>query len=308
MLTFPNAKINIGLHITEKRPDGFHNLESCFYPVGWSDVLEILPTDKLSFKSTGIPIPGNPETNLCLKAYHLVKQTFDIPPVMIHLHKVVPIGAGMGGGSADCAFTIKTLNELFELHLTNEQMENYARQLGSDCAFFVQNRPQYCFGKGDEFSEINLDLSGKYIVLVNPNIHISTAEAYSGVKPVKVRYLTRSVGRPSPSPVERGVTYLQNSPLHGRGAGATDASGEVLNLKEILQKPVNQWVAVVKNDFESHLLPKYPILANIKNALYTHGAEYACMTGSGSTVFGIFAREIDLKETFAEYSVWQGKM
>jgi 4-diphosphocytidyl-2-C-methyl-D-erythritol kinase len=298
MLTFPNAKINIGLHITEKRPDGFHNLESCFYPVGWSDVLEILPAEKLSFKSTGIPIPGNPETNLCLKAYHLVKQDFDIPPVMIHLHKVVPIGAGMGGGSADCAFTIKTLNELFELHLTNEQMENYARTLGSDCAFFIQNRPQYCFGKGDEFSEIALDLSGKYIVLVNPNIHISTAEAYSGVKPVKVRYLT-----PSPSPAERGAIYSQNSPLNGRGAG-----GEVLDLKEILQKPVNQWVDVVKNDFENHLLPKYPTIANIKNTLYTQGAEYACMTGSGSTVFGIFEKEIDLQEIFAEYSVWQGKL
>jgi 4-diphosphocytidyl-2-C-methyl-D-erythritol kinase len=268
MLTFPNAKINIGLHITEKRPDGFHNLESCFYPVGWSDVLEILPAEKLSFKSTGIPIPGNPETNLCLKAYHLVKQDFDIPPVMIHLHKVVPIGAGMGGGSADCAFTIKTLNELFELHLTNEQMENYARTLGSDCAFFIQNRPQYCFGKGDEFSEISLDLSGKYIVLVNPNIHISTAEAYSGVKPVK--------------------------------------SG--IDLKEILQKPVNQWVDIVKNDFENHLLPKYPTIATIKNTLYTQGAKYACMTGSGSTVFGIFDIAIDLQETFAEYAIWQGKM
>lgn len=268
MLTFPNAKINIGLHITEKRPDGFHNLESCFYPVGWSDALEILPAEKLSFKSTGIEIPGNPETNLCLKAYHLVKQDFDIAPVMIHLHKVVPIGAGMGGGSADCAFTIKTLNDLFALHLTTEQMENYARQLGSDCAFFIQNHPQYCFGKGDEFAEISLDLSGKFIVLVNPNIHISTAEAYSGVKPTKT----------------------------------------AVDLREILQKPVNQWVDSVKNDFENHLLPKYSAIQTIKDQLYQSGAAYASMTGSGSTVFGIFDQEIDLKENFAEYSVWQGKM
>jgi len=123
MVTFPNAKINIGLYITEKRADGFHNLESCFYPVGWCDILEILPAETLSFKSTGLDIPGNPESNLCLKAYHLLKQDFDIPPVSIHLHKVVPIGAGMGGGSADCAFTIKTLNELFALHLSVEQME-----------------------------------------------------------------------------------------------------------------------------------------------------------------------------------------
>ena len=268
MVTFPNAKINIGLSITKKRPDGFHNLESCFYPVGWCDVLEILPAKKLSFRSTGIPIPGKPETNLCLKAYHLIKQDFNISPVMIHLHKIVPIGAGLGGGSADCAFTIKTLNDIFELHLTIEQMENYARKLGSDCAFFIQNRPKYCVGKGDEFSEITLDLSSKSIVLVNPNIHISTAEAYSGVKPMKAK----------------------------------------INLREILQNPVNQWINVVKNDFENHLLSKYPTISIIKEQLYSQGAAYASMTGSGSTVFGIFDNEIELKEAFAEYSVWQGKM
>ena len=268
MLSFPNAKINIGLYITEKRSDGFHNLESCFYPVGWSDVLEILPAPKLSFKSTGIAIPGNPETNLCLKAYHLVSQDFKLPPVMIHLHKIVPIGAGLGGGSADCAFTIKTLNDLFELSMSVETMENYARNLGSDCAFFIQNKPKFCFGKGDEFEEIELDLSGKYIVLVNPNIHISTAEAYSGVKPQRVK----------------------------------------VDFKKALQNPVSQWVDAIKNDFETHLLHKYPIISTIKDSLYTHGAEYASMTGSGSTVFGIFNQEVDLQEIFAEYTVWQGKL
>jgi 4-diphosphocytidyl-2-C-methyl-D-erythritol kinase len=268
MLTFPNAKINIGLYITEKRPDGFHNLESCFYPVGLVDVLEILPAQKLSFKSTGIEIPGNPETNLCLKAYHLVSQDFKLPPVMIHLHKIVPIGAGLGGGSADCAFTIKTLNELFELNMSVETMENYARKLGSDCAFFIQNKPKFCFGKGDEFEDIEVNLRDKFIVLVNPYIHISTAEAYSGVKPQKAN----------------------------------------VDLKIILQTPVNQWVDVVKNDFENHLLPKYPAIENIKNSLYTYGAEYASMTGSGSTVFGIFNQEIDLQEGFANYSVWQGRL
>ena len=268
MLSFPNAKINIGLYITEKRPDGFHNLESCFYPVGWGDVLEIIPAPKLSFKSTGIEIPGNPETNLCLKAYHLVNQDFNIPPVMIHLHKIIPIGAGLGGGSADCAFTIKTLNELFKLNMSVETMENYARTLGSDCAFFIQNKPKFCFGKGDEFEEIMIDLHNKFIVLVNPNIHISTVEAYSGVKPQKAS----------------------------------------INLKKILQNPVNQWINVISNDFETHLLLKYPIIESLKKTLYAHGSEYASMTGSGSTVFGIFDKEIDLKETFANYSVWQGKM
>jgi 4-diphosphocytidyl-2-C-methyl-D-erythritol kinase len=258
MLTFPNAKINIGLSITEKRSDGFHNLASCFYPVGWSDVLEILPAEATSFKSSGIPIPGDAQNNLCLKAYNLLKTDFDIPPVMIHLHKVVPIGAGLGGGSADCAFTIKTLNELFELNLSVMLMEDYARKLGSDCAFFIQNRPQFCTGKGDEFSEIKVDLSGKYIVLVNPNIHI-------------------------PEKTE-------------------------IDLKEILQSPISQWVNVVKNDFENHLLPKYPAIANIKNQLYHHGAAYASMTGSGSTVFGIFEEEINLQEQFSGYSIWQGKL
>ena len=266
MLSFPNAKINIGLYITEKRSDGFHNLESCFYPVGWSDVLEILPAPKLSFKSTGISIPGNPETNLCLRAYHLVNQDFKLPPVMIHLHKIVPIGAGLGGGSADCAFTIKTLNDLFELNMSVEMMESYARNLGSDCAFFIQNKPKFCFGKGDEFEEIELDLSGKFIVLVNPNIHISTAEAYSGVKPQRA----------------------------------------TVDLKITLQTPVNQWINVIKNDFETHLLLKYSVIRNIKDSLYTYGAEYASMTGSGSTVFGIFNQEIDLKDLFTDYSVWQG--
>ncbi|MDR6563328.1 MULTISPECIES: 4-(cytidine 5'-diphospho)-2-C-methyl-D-erythritol kinase [unclassified Arcicella] len=268
MVTFPNAKINIGLYITEKRADGFHNLESCFYPVGWCDILEILPADELSFKSTGLPIPGSPDSNLCLKAYHLLKQDFDIPPVTIHLHKVVPIGAGMGGGSADCAFTIKTLNELFVLHLSIEQMENYARRLGSDCAFFIQNQPQYCFGKGDEFADITIDLTGKFIVLVNPNIHISTAEAYSGVKPQK----------------------------------------NEIDLREVLKEPVQTWKNVVKNDFETHLLPKYPRIENIKNKLYELGASYASMTGSGSTVFGIFEEAIATKKHFEEYAVWEGKL
>ena len=146
MLTFPNAKINIGLYITEKRADGFHNLSSCFYPVGWSDALEILPAETLSFESTGIDIPGDASQNLCLKAYHLLKKDFpEMPPVRIHLHKVVPIGAGLGGGSADCAFTIKSLNSVFDLGLDDKAMQTYASQLGSDCAFFIVFMKMLCF-------------------------------------------------------------------------------------------------------------------------------------------------------------------
>ena len=183
MITFPNAKINIGLQILSKRPDGFHNIASCFYPVGWSDILEIIPAKTLSFNSSGIPIPGDVATNLCLKAYQLLKIDFDLPPVAIHLHKIVPIGAGLGGGSADAAFTLTMLNQLFELGLSVTTLENYARKLGSDCAFFIQNQPVYCVEKGDIFEEININLKGKSIVMIYPNLHISTAEAYSGVVP-----------------------------------------------------------------------------------------------------------------------------
>ncbi|MFN8353261.1 MAG: 4-(cytidine 5'-diphospho)-2-C-methyl-D-erythritol kinase [Spirosomataceae bacterium] len=268
MVVFPNAKINIGLQIIEKRPDGYHNLASCFYPVGWSDVLEILPATTTTFQSTGIPIPGNIEGNLCLKAYRNLQQVYDLPPVQIHLHKVVPIGAGLGGGSADGAFTIKALNQLFHLGLSIEQMEAFARPLGSDCAFFIQNQPRYCFEKGDQFESIALSLSGKQIVLVNPNVHISTAEAYSGVKP-----------------------HLPT-----------------VELREALSQPIENWKNLIFNDFEANLLSKYPVITSIKENLYELGAVYVSMTGSGSTVYGIFEKFSNFTEKFSNYTVWQGNL
>ncbi|RYF01226.1 MAG: 4-(cytidine 5'-diphospho)-2-C-methyl-D-erythritol kinase, partial [Oxalobacteraceae bacterium] len=156
MVTFPNAKINLGLLITDKRPDGFHNLQSCFYPVGWTDALELIPASTLAFSSTGLPIPGDPAQNLCVKAYELVRADFALPPVHIHLQKNVPIGAGLGGGSADAAFTLCLLNDRFALSIPTNQLEDYARRLGSDCAFFIQNRPVYCVEKGDVFAEIEV--------------------------------------------------------------------------------------------------------------------------------------------------------
>ena len=251
MLSFPNAKINIGLYITEKRPDGFHNLESCFYPVGWSDVLEIMPAQKLSFKSTGIEIPGNPETNLCLKAYRLVSQDFKLPPVMIHLHKIVPIGAGLGGGSADCAFTIKTLNDLFELNMSVEMMENYARQLGSDCAFFVRNCPQLAKGRGEILNDISLNLGGYFLKIINPGIHISTKEAFSDVH----------------------------------------KSGKFGHLVESIAQPKVAWRDLILNDFEQHLFRNQHELSEIKTKCYSEGAFYASMSGSGSTMFALYEFE-----------------
>ncbi len=267
MISFPNAKINIGLYITEKRPDHFHNLESVFVPVGWTDVLEILPADETHFRSSGISIPGDASANLCLKAYEILKKDFALPPVSIHLHKVVPIGAGLGGGSSDAAFTLKMLNELFSLSLTDDQLEDYARPLGSDCAFFIRNKAKFCFGKGDEFSEIMLNLAGKSIILIYPAIHSSTAEAYAGITP--------------------------------------KAAPQKWTM--IVQQPVETWKDMIHNDFETSLFPLHPQLKQLKQQLYEAGASYASMSGSGSTVFGIFEKDIP-SDLGAGFTFWKGKL
>lgn len=268
MVVFPNAKINIGLNIVEKRPDGFHNINSCFYPVGWADALEILPAPEVVFEASGIAIPGEGAANLCMKAYQLLAREHGLPPVHIHLLKAVPIGAGLGGGSADAAFTIKALNELFALNLSLEKQQDYARTLGSDCAFFIENKPMYCFDKGDQFEEIPLQLTGKWILLVNPGLHISTAEAYAGITP----------RRPG-----------------------TD-------LRYLLQQPLDQWKGQVMNDFEESLFPRYPILARYKQQLYDLGAHYASMSGSGSTLYGLFDEPAEVSNNFGNSIVWQGKL
>lgn len=268
MIIFPNAKINLGLLITQKREDGFHNISSCFYPVNWTDILEVLPAKETKFTSSGLQIPEDGQDNLCLRAYKLLKQDFDLAPVHIHLHKVIPIGAGLGGGSADASFTLKTLNTLFSLNLTNQDLENYARQLGSDCAFFIENTAKYCFEKGDMFEKISLDLKDFHTVLVFPKIHISTAEAYQNIKPRK-------------SPIDL-KSFLEN-------------------------ENIENWKNKIKNDFEESLFLKYPILQEIKTELYEkYGAKYASMTGSGSTMYAFFEEKPILEESFIEkYLVWQ---
>lgn len=268
VLLFPNAKINLGLRITNKRPDGFHNLQSCFYPVDWTDALEVVPAETFQFSCSGLPIPGDSATNLCVRAYDLLRADYDLPPVRMHLHKIVPIGAGLGGGSADAAFALKLLNDRFTLGLSVSQLETYARQLGSDCAFFVQNRPLYCTQKGDVFSDIAVDLTGYYGLLVYPNLAISTAEAYAGVRPRQ-----------------------PETPLH-----------------EQLIAPIDTWRATVHNDFEDSLFLKYPPLAALKQQLYDLGAVYASTSGSGSTVYGIFNAPVSLPNQFLEYRVWEGKL
>lgn len=249
MVVFPNAKINIGLNIVEKRQDGYHNIESCFYPIPFTDALEVIESESLSFTSSGLPIPGISKENLCLKAYHLLKDQFDIPPVAIHLHKHIPIGAGLGGGSADGAFMIKLLNEKFALGIGTADLEKLANQLGSDCSFFIRNKPVFVEGTGNVFSDIDFSLEGKYMVLVMPEIHVSTASAYAGISP--------SV------PAEKLGHLLKSSSL-------------------------TTFQTTVKNNFESSVFIQHPELVKIKTRLISQGAAYASMTGSGSAIFGIF--------------------
>jgi 4-diphosphocytidyl-2-C-methyl-D-erythritol kinase len=256
MINFPNAKINIGLNITERRPDGYHNLETIFYPVQIKDALEVIEAPELSFESSGLEIPGRMEDNLCVKGYHLIKKDFDLPPVKIHLHKNIPIGAGLGGGSADAAFFIRLLNDKFNLDLTIDQQLNYARKLGADCAFFIENKPVFAFEKGDEFETIKLDLSGYSIALVMPDIHISTSEAYSGVKPTPVKQ----------------------------------------SLFDLIYEPIGEWKNFIKNDFENSIFKNHLEIRGVKAALYEAGAIYASMSGSGASVFGIFVKTPDLAE------------
>ncbi len=267
MLTFPNAKINIGLNVISRRSDGYHNLETVFYPVKIKDALEVIEANGLSFESSGIEIPGYANENLCLKAYDLLKKDFDIPPVKIHLHKQIPIGAGLGGGSADAAFFIRLLNDKFTLGMNNTAMENYARQLGADCAFFIHNKPVFAYGKGDEFADISIDLSKYYLVLVMPPVHVSTGEAYCGVKPA-----------------------LPTVSLH-----------------EQIVLPIEDWKSEIKNDFEESIFKNHASIRGVKAALYEAGALYASMSGSGASVYGIFSAEISLpgleKENIIFYDV-----
>ena len=249
MIVLPNAKINLGLQITEKLDNGFHSISSCLYPIPWSDILEVIPAKKTTFNSTGIEIPGKVEDDIILRAYKLLKKDFPLPELNIHLHKLIPIGAGLGGGSADAAFMLKLLNNEFQLFLEANILEDYAAQLGSDCSFFIQNIPVIATGTGTDLEPIDLDLSGMHLLVINPGIHISTSRAYAGVKP-----------------------EISDTDLH--------------NL--LISKNFNKWRDELTNDFEKGLFGEYPILQSIKNQLYENSAVYASMSGSGSTMFGLF--------------------
>ncbi len=252
MITFPNAKINLGLNIVEKRKDGYHNLETIFYPINLQDALEVKRLENAErpydLHVMGTSIEGAAEDNLVIKAYRLLAQDFNLPAIDVHLFKHIPTQAGLGGGSADCAFMIKLLNEKFKLGLDLDQMEAYAAQLGADCAFFIRNEPVFATGIGNIFEPIRLSLSGYYLVLVKPDIAVPTRDAFANIHPKKPE----------------------------------------ISLKECIQQPIETWKDCIKNDFEESVFTKYPEIAAIKAKMYDMGAVYASMSGSGSSVYGIF--------------------
>ena len=261
MVIFTNAKINIGLNIIEKRNDGFHNIQSIFYPVKINDILEIIKfenenkqkSNNYVYNNTGIIIESPEHENLIIKAYKLLSKNYEIPSIKIHLHKIIPIGAGLGGGSSNAAFMLRLLNSYFDLQITNIQLIEYARKLGSDCAFFIENKPIYATQKGDVFSNINLNLDNYKIIVLKPEVNISTKKAYSGIIPKKPEN----------------------------------------NLNELIKLPINEWKTYIKNDFEITIFRKYPEIEKLKNDLYKSGAIYASMTGSGSAVYGIFEKDFE---------------
>ena len=264
MIVFPNCKINLGLRVVRKRPDGYHDLDTIFYPLPLKDALEIVPAghntslkkevqdhNGCQFVTTGLDIPGSPQDNLCLKAWNIIKKDFPrLPPIQMHLHKAIPIGAGLGGGSSDGAFALSLLNQEFDLRLSAEKLADHALQLGSDCPFFMLNKPCEATGRGEFMKPISLDLTGYFVVLVTPGIHISTGWAFSQLHP----------------------TQKEKS------------------LEEIIGLPIEKWKEELTNDFEQPIFETHPQLAAIKQELYTMGAAYACMTGTGSVIAGIFAK------------------
>lgn len=262
MISFPVAKINLGLNVVEKRPDGYHNLETVFYPVPIKDALEVCEMDPqfpssvdCDLKVTNIPVEGDEQRNLVVRAYQLLKGDFpDLPRIHAHLFKGIPTQAGMGGGSSDCAYMITLLNRMFALGLSEQQMVDYAARLGADCAFFIHPRPAYAEGIGERLQPIALDLSGWHIAIVRPDIPVPTKEAFSLIRPQR--------------------------PLR--------------NCRDIVSQPVETWRSLLFNDFEQSVFTLHPEIASIKDRLYAMGAVYAAMSGSGSSVFGLFPAPVSL--------------
>lgn len=256
MVSFPNCKINLGLNIIRKRNDGFHDLETVFYPLPLYDALEVLKTtgssgQPIQFTQSGLTVEGPADSNLCVKAYHLLKADYpQLPPVQMHLHKTIPMGAGLGGGSADGAFTLSILNQQFQLQLSEKQLINYALQLGSDCPFFIINKPCFAAGRGEQLQPVPVSLKDYKIIIINPGIHVHTGKAFSLITPAQ----------------------------------------PPIAIADIITRPIAEWRNLLTNDFEAAVFQLHPEIKAIKEQLYAAGAVYASMTGTGSTVFGLFSR------------------
>jgi len=270
MLVFPNAKINLGLNILRKRADGYHDISTVFYPIGLSEMLEITLNDKseIEWVNTGLPIDCEMEKNLVVKAYRMLDAQFNLPGVIMQLHKTIPFGAGLGGGSADAAFALVALNEFFKLGLSKQELASFAANLGSDCAFFVYNQACVASGRGEILSPIDFSLKGKHLLLITPQVHVSTAMAYAGVTP-------------SIPPI----------------------------LPEyIVQKDIQEWKDYLVNDFEKSVFASFPELKYWRDKLYEEGALYAAMSGSGSSLFGIFDQTPPVLQATHHCFVWQGEL
>ncbi len=266
MIIFPIAKVNLGLNVVERRPDGYHNLQTVFYPVGIQDALEIFPMAEdfpsevdCDIKVSNIPIEGDEQRNLVVRAYQLLKQDFpNLPRLHVHLYKGIPTQAGMGGGSSDASAMLRLLNTSFQLNLSDEKLISYASKLGADCAIFILNRPAYAEGIGEKLYPMNVDLSGWYMAVVRPDIPVPTKEAFARIKPHFPQKCCR----------------------------------------DIVMQPVETWKEELVNDFEESVFALHPELAAIKERLYQLGATYAAMSGSGSALFGLFRHPIDLRSSF----------
>jgi 4-diphosphocytidyl-2-C-methyl-D-erythritol kinase len=269
MVAFPPCKINLGIHVLNRRTDGFHNIETCFYPVPRTDILEVVSSSRFAFESTGLQIPGELEDNLCVKAYELLRKDFNLSPVVIHLHKVIPTGAGLGGGSSDGTWTLRLLNDHFQLGLSIEKLSTYSQQLGSDCPFFLHDSPQIGTGRGEMLSPIPVSLKGKFLVIVRPEVHVSTREAYAGIVPRQPERSIRSI---------------------------------------VSELDVAEWQGVLINQFEAHIAKLFPVISYLKKELYDAGALYVSMSGSGSAVYGIFNNEVRLHKQFGMHDVWEGSL
>lgn len=268
MICFPNAKINLGLNVVNKRPDGYHNIETVFYPIPVKDALEIVDAEKLSFTQTGIQVDAPMEKNLVIKALNLLKTQYKVPPLEIHLLKTIPFGAGLGGGSADAAFMLKLLNDFCQLNIHADELEKIAAFIGADCPFFIRNTPVFARGTGNIFELVDLSLKGYHFCLIKPDVVVSTPEAYSQVTPKTPE----------------------------------------ISLKEIIRKPVTEWRNLMINDFEKSVFTKHPVIGQTKESLYQAGAVYASMSGSGSSVFGLFENPTHLKKQFSDCFVWEGQL